>query len=188
MAHKILIAVLVIATLYNTLQTSETITIARQTSQNVAQTHSQVEVIQSQLEDTKDTVDVISGRMAMIEDMVFGKVMYNDLTENQKTNAVIAWEAAERHEVDPEFLTYLAFCESSLDDKAVNTNSDKRKTTDYGLFQINNYWHAEVAKECATDPECAADWAAKRIAKGYAHEWYCSAKITYEPTITKNNS
>lgn len=74
---------------------------------------------------------------------------------------------------DEDYLVALANCESTLNPKAKRLNNDARKTTDRGLYQINNFWHYEVSDECAYDLRCATEWTIKRIKAGYQHEWMC---------------
>lgn len=76
-----------------------------------------------------------------------------------------------------DYLVRLANCESRLKPTAKRLNTDARKTTDRGLFQINNYWHYEVSDECAYDLRCSTEWTIDRINKGYQHEWICNQLI-----------
>lgn len=48
---------------------------------------------------------------------------------------------------------------------------------DRGVFQINDYWHAEVSDACADDIRCATEWTMQRIEAGYQHEWVCDSLI-----------
>jgi len=86
-------------------------------------------------------------------------------------------EIAIENGADADFMVKLAFCESTLTEDITRTNTDRRKTTDRGIFQINDYWHAEVADECAFDLDCATEWSAKWINKGKKHEWMCTPII-----------
>jgi hypothetical protein len=130
----------------------------------------EVKVVERQL-------DVLVDEYAELYEVKVGKTKIANLSEERIKNAKIVWDAAKKEEIDAVQFVRLAFCESSLDGDAVNQNTDKRKTTDYGLFQINDYWHAEVERECALSESCSAKWSAKRIKNGYIHEWYCSKKI-----------
>lgn len=71
----------------------------------------------------------------------------------------------------------VANAESQLKPDAVGYNTDKRKTIDRGLFQINDYWHSEVSNECAYDLVCNIK-EAYRISKG-GTDW--------TPWVTYNN-
>lgn len=177
MPTKILFIAVVIMSIANLIKTGESFFVYRQDSQGLATVVKQVKTIHTDMQETKIVINKLIERQDRLEDMVFGDVAFDKLSETQKRNARIAWDAAKKHNVEPSFLTMLAFCESSLDDQNVNTNHDTRKTTDHGLFQINDYWHAEVDRECALSATCAADWSAKRVAEGYKREWYCSSKI-----------
>lgn len=46
--------------------------------------------------------------------------------------------------------------ESARKPDATNTVGNNPPSTDRGLWQLNSYWHAEVADACAFDPECAS--------------------------------
>jgi hypothetical protein len=76
------------------------------------------------------------------------------------------------------YLVRLASCESSLKIDARNTSGNTpRWSVDRGVFQINNYHHAEVPDSCAFDLDCATRWTIKRINDGHQREWTCDAKI-----------
>src|SRR3990167_3467866 len=70
----------------------------------------------------------------------------------------------------------IAARESGLNPKLVHPNDDTRKTTDYGLFQINDYWQRENLKkygytiEDMLDPEKATDFALK-LYKAQGNKW-----------------
>lgn len=72
-----------------------------------------------------------------------------------KEMATIASVAKEMNYSNVEALYRLAHCESRFDNSRTNTNSDKRKTNDRGIFQYNDYWHPEVSEVCARDTACA---------------------------------
>lgn len=75
-----------------------------------------------------------------------------------------------------EMAVAIALAESGGNPKAVNTNSDKWKSRDRGLWQINDHYHAEVSDAQAFDPNQAAK-AAYRISNG-GKSW--SAWATYK--------
>jgi len=59
----------------------------------------------------------------------------------------------------------VALAESGGRTDAVGQNTDKHKSVDRGLWQINSYWHPEVTAAATFDPRQAAA-AAFRISKG----------------------
>ena len=83
----------------------------------------------------------------------------------------------------------IAARESGLNPKLVHPNDDTRKTTDYGLFQINDYWQRENLKkygftiEDMLDPEKATDFALKLYkAQGnkWGNTWAANKELGYE--------
>lgn len=63
----------------------------------------------------------------------------------------------------------VALAESGGNPQAVNTNSDRYRSRDRGLWQINAHWHPEVSDAAAFDPAQAAQ-AAYRISAG-GRDW-----------------
>ncbi|MCW7991202.1 hypothetical protein XF35_39850, partial [Streptomyces platensis subsp. clarensis] len=59
----------------------------------------------------------------------------------------------------------VALAESSCDPSATNTTNNTPPSRDRGLWQINDYWHPEVADACAYDAQCNAN-AAYTISNG----------------------
>ena len=58
---------------------------------------------------------------------------------------------------------------------------------DRGIVQISRKYHPEVSDECAFDPDCALDWAAMRISKGYCYEWVvCNCYLYVEAILRKD--
>lgn len=72
------------------------------------------------------------------------------------------------YKVNPQRMINLAWCESSLNPKAVG----KVDKDDRGLFQLNRRYHA-VSDECAFDPICATHYTAKLIFEGKENLWKC---------------
>lgn len=77
-----------------------------------------------------------------------------------------------------DYLVRLAKCESGLrtDVKGFGNNRPAI-STDRGLFQINDYWHAEVSDAVAFDLDLSTNWTMWRIENGYQHEWTCDRII-----------
>lgn len=70
--------------------------------------------------------------------------------------------------------------------KAKHFNSDKRKTHDRGLFQINSFWHSEVSDECAYDMKCNIRQAYRISKRGNNwNEWYGYKNGVYLKYLTK---
>jgi hypothetical protein len=68
----------------------------------------------------------------------------------------------------PKVAAAIAMAESSGDPLARGENR-KPRSTDRGLFQINDRWHPEVTDKCAYDARCNAE-AAYEISKG-GRDW-----------------
>lgn len=64
----------------------------------------------------------------------------------------------------------IAYHESGWREEATGKNKDKVKSTDRGVFQINNVWHGEVDHKCAYNFECNIR-EAKRIFKNNGKNW-----------------
>lgn len=65
----------------------------------------------------------------------------------------------------------VAWCESRYDINAKNVNANG--TVDYGLMQINTFYHPEVSVEQALDPEFSVKYFIKKYNQGSAHLWRC---------------
>lgn len=74
-----------------------------------------------------------------------------------------------------DYLIRLAKCESGLNPNAVNHNTNG--TTDYGVFQINPYYHPEVTPSQAHNVEFATKWTMNKINAGGQGIWVCDKKI-----------
>jgi hypothetical protein len=77
----------------------------------------------------------------------------------------------------------VALAESGGRTDAVNATGNTPASRDRGLFQINDYWHGEVADACAFDALCSAR-EAYRISEGGKNWWPWSAYAldTYQRT------
>lgn len=78
--------------------------------------------------------------------------------------------------------------EGGLNKDAIHRNTDKEKTLDRGLFQINSKWHNEVSDECAFNIDCNIK-EAYRISKGGTdwHEWYGYKNGSYKIQLLQLN-
>jgi hypothetical protein len=100
----------------------------------------------------------------------FDGIPYMELSVEQQIRNI----AREKGFKWEDYLVRLADCESNLRPDIKVLNKDERKTTDRGLFQINNYWHYEVPDSCTQDIRCSTEWTIERINAGYQHEWMCN--------------
>lgn len=91
-----------------------------------------------------------------------------------ETNEEIIRRIAKEEIVDPDLAVRVAKCESGLNSKATNTNTDG--SIDRGLFQINSKWHAEVSADQAFDPEVSAKFFCKQFKAGMISDWNASKK------------
>lgn len=81
----------------------------------------------------------------------------------------------------PDYLVRLAFCESRLDPKALNTKGNTPADSyDRGLFQYNSYWQKQVSDECAYDVRCATETTIRMINEGKQHLWSCDRIVKHK--------
>lgn len=84
-------------------------------------------------------------------------------------------------------LTATIQCESGFNTKAVNQNKKDGKvmSTDFGICQINSYYHIGVGKSFPTsdfvinNPEACVRWMCKMWKAGKADLWVCHSKKMY---------
>ena len=79
--------------------------------------------------------------------------------------------------VDPDLVVRVARCESGLNRKAENINTDGSK--DRGLFQINSRWHPEVSDEEAFDPIFSTKFFCQAFKNGNL-KWWDATKQCWE--------
>ena len=117
-----------------------------------------------------------SGETSVLTTTVSVKESPTPITDSPRQPAIefIKKVAKEKGFKNVDGLLRLAMCESSMGRKLVNHNNDKRKTTDNGLWMINDYWHSEVSYEQAMNFEWSTVWTIDRINAGELHEWNCS--------------
>lgn len=72
---------------------------------------------------------------------------------------------------DYELMKKIAFCESSLNEKAVG-DSGRAK----GMWQIWTIYHP-IGDECAFSADCSTEWSIKQIAEGRGYWWSCYNKL-----------
>ena len=90
--------------------------------------------------------------------------------ESHICNTIV--EVADKYGVNGQTMINLGWCESRL--RAIQGEIDPR---DNGWFQINSYWHPEIAIEDTYNLELASDFTAQMIAQGKGREWHCWDKI-----------
>jgi hypothetical protein len=95
-------------------------------------------------------------------------------TTNQQASSVedIIKQICAQNTVDPALALRVAKCESGLNPKAINMNTDK--SMDRGLFQINNKYHPEVTDEQAFDPSFATQFFCTAFKGGNVGWWNAS--------------
>ena len=109
---------------------------------------------------------------AVIENLLLKKNGISIPTD-KITEALIRKIAAEEG-VDPELAVRVAKCESNLNYKAVNINTDGSR--DRGLYQINEKWHPEVTDEQAFNPITATQFFCKAMKGGNLSWWDATRK------------
>jgi C-type lysozyme/alpha-lactalbumin family len=85
-------------------------------------------------------------------------------------------------------LSSTVHCESDYNPKAIHPNvvSGKVGSTDYGLCQINDYWHIGPGKDFPSkdfvldNPEKCVRWMCRQWLAGNANAWVCHLKGLYE--------
>ena len=80
---------------------------------------------------------------------------------------------AANYAVDVETLVAVIKCESGMNPKAVNRNTNG--TTDYGLCQFNDYWYRDkISPQTALNhPEIAVNVMCQAWVNGRAKDWIC---------------
>lgn len=99
-----------------------------------------------------------------------------EITEAELIEAEIM-RIAKEEGVDQELALRVAKCESSLDPKAVNTNTDGNR--DRGLYQINEKYHPEVTDELAFNVEYSTRFFCKAM-KGGNLSWWNATRTCWE--------
>jgi len=86
---------------------------------------------------------------------------------------------AQAYSVDVDVLVAVLKCESGLNPRAVNRNSNG--TTDYGLCQFNDYWYRDIiAPEVALNmPETAVSIMCQMWEQGRQNDWICYRNKKY---------
>lgn len=109
---------------------------------------------------------------AVIENLLLKKNEIN-VPNNEITEALIR-KIAKEEGVDPDLAVRVAKCESNLDYKAININTDGSR--DRGLYQINSKWHPGVSDEDAFNPITATHFFCKAFKNGNLSWWNATRK------------
>ncbi len=107
----------------------------------------------------------------LIESLLIKK---DEAFNGTKTTEEIIRKIAKEEGVDPELTVRVAKCESNLNYKAINTNTDGSR--DRGLFQINEKWHPEISDEEALNPITATTFFCKSFKEGHLDWWNATRK------------
>ncbi len=113
---------------------------------------------------------------AIIEALVSGKTDQT-LLDTTNINEAIIRKIAKEQGVDPELAVRVAKCESKLNEKAVNTNTEGSK--DRGLFQINDKYHPEVSDAEAFNSIFATEFFCKAFKAGNL-SWWSATKSCWD--------
>lgn len=113
---------------------------------------------------------------AIITALVDGKTG-NATINSAALNEQIIRKIAQEQGVDPELAVRVAKCESSLNDKAINTNSEGSR--DRGLFQINDKYHPEISDAEAFNPILATEFFCKAFKAGNL-SWWSATKTCWD--------
>ncbi len=98
--------------------------------------------------------------------------------EPETPKAAIARLAKENNFKWPEYLSRLAFFESSYNPKAINKN--KNGSIDRGIFQWNDKAHPEISDKCAFNIECSTLATMKAINEGHQGWWMADSKAKHK--------
>jgi hypothetical protein len=110
--------------------------------------------------------------MSLITNIMHGKkdqvILIGETTEE------MVRRIAKDNCVDPELAVKVAKCESGLNPKAINTNTDGSR--DRGLFQINEKYHPEVTDTQAFDVAFSTKFFCDAQKAGFISWWNASKK------------
>jgi len=95
-------------------------------------------------------------------------------SEKTLTIEEIIKQACDKYGVNYKLALAVAKCESGLNPKARNKNTDS--SIDRGIYQINSRWHPEVTEAQADDPKFAAEFFCKAVIAGNLEWWKASKK------------
>lgn len=79
-------------------------------------------------------------------------------------------------------------CESGFNPKCIHNNivQGRVTSTDYGIAQVNDFWHIGPGKDFPSvdyvlnNPEACIRWMCKQWKAGHARLWVCYAKNMYQ--------
>ena len=94
--------------------------------------------------------------------------------QNLTIKEIISKEAS-AHKVSEEVMNKVINCESEYNPEAVGDHGHS-----LGLVQIHNFYHPEITRAQALDPEFAIDFLATNLAKGKGKLWSCYRILGYK--------
>ena len=104
--------------------------------------------------------------------------------ENCRHNVRVICDLEAFSEVMKDDLSSTVHCESNYNPACVHPNifNGKVSTTDYGIAQINDYWHIGEGKDFPStqfvldNPEACIRWMCKEFLAGRGREWVCKLR------------
>lgn len=78
--------------------------------------------------------------------------------------------------VDVGLCLAVASCESGLNSQSVLHNTDKYRSIDRGLFQLNSYWYHNISDADAYNAEKSTNYFCNLVKKGHLIDWKWSLK------------
>ena len=108
-------------------------------------------------------------------------------TENCRHNVRVLCDLEGLDEATKDALSQTIHCESGYNTQAVNKNmvNGKLSSTDWGICQINDYWHIGPGKDFESvdyvlqNPEACVRWMINQWKAGNANAWVCHLKGMY---------
>lgn len=110
------------------------------------------------------------------------------IKENARHNVRAICDQEELTEQQKNDLSKTVHCESNYEISIVHPNivNGIVTSTDYGIAQINDYWHIGLGKDFPSsqyvleNPEACIRWMARQWKAGNAKAWVCYLKGMYE--------
>lgn len=107
--------------------------------------------------------------------------------ENCRHNVRVLCDLEGLNEKQKEDLSATVHCESNYNPACIHPNvvNGKVSSTDYGIAQINDYWHIGEGKDFPSseyilqNPEAVIRWMCKQWLAGYGRAWVCYNKGMY---------
>jgi hypothetical protein len=108
-------------------------------------------------------------------------------TENCRHNVRVLCDLEGLTEQQKDDLSATVHCESNYNPACVHPNivNGKTASTDYGICQINDYWHIGEGKDFPSsdyvlqNPDACVRWMCQQWKAGNANAWVCHLKGLY---------